>query len=179
MRIMPVCFRASQLQIVHTGTEQAVSRLRLHLTLQRPPLVRVGLTVGCLHLQVLSLKARTYQLQDTGLEIFFAGRASLYLTLRTQEERDTFARALQAQPALRLRLERTPEQWRRDWCKGKVWPSECESEGCMSCNELCRTGGAAELDDPGNNGTKPGPSGTGGLSLHTERRAAGVDAWDC
>ena len=73
--------------------------------------------------QVLSLAARTYQLQDTGLEIFFAGRVSLYLTLLTPGERNALMRAMQMQPALTLQRARTPKQWRRDWCRGKVRPS--------------------------------------------------------
>lgn len=39
-------------------------------------------------LQIVSVMKRTFQLRPTGLEIFFSGRNSLYLTFRTFEERE-------------------------------------------------------------------------------------------
>ena len=82
----------------------------------------LGLHSACQVLQVVSLAARTYQLQDNGLEIFFSGRASLYLTLPTSRDRNTLQQALLDQPALRLQQARPPEKWRKDWCRGKVGP---------------------------------------------------------
>ena len=38
--------------------------------------------------QVLSLMRRTYLLEDVGLELFFAGRHSLYLTFRSSADRN-------------------------------------------------------------------------------------------
>ena len=52
---------------------------------------------------------RTYQLQPNGLEIFFSGRNSLYLTFRTQDERKRCDAALRSQSALKLQhLRRCP-----------------------------------------------------------------------
>lgn len=41
--------------------------------------------------QAQTLIKRTYLLQNIGLEIFFSGRNSLYLTFRSTQERDTLA----------------------------------------------------------------------------------------
>lgn len=42
-------------------------------------------------LQAQSLIKRTYLLQNIGLEIFFSGRNSLYLTFKSTEARDRLA----------------------------------------------------------------------------------------
>ena len=63
---------------------------------------------------------RTYQLEDLGLEVFFSGRSSLYLTFRQHADRDAFAAALARQPALELERMRTRERWTRDWVTGRV-----------------------------------------------------------
>ena len=78
--------------------------------------------------QVLSMARRTYQLQNTGLEVFFPGRSSLYLTLKTHAAREDLRSCLQAQPGLRMRQQRSLHMWRRDWILGKV----CHS--CCSCS---------------------------------------------
>eukprot|EP00887_Chlorella_sp_A99_P007641 scaffold20.g7641.t1 len=63
---------------------------------------------------------RVYQLEDVGLELFFSGRASLYLTFRARPDREAFASALLRQPALRLERLRSRERWTRDWVAGRV-----------------------------------------------------------
>lgn len=50
----------------------------------------------------MSVQRRVYQLEDLGVEVFFPGRASLYLTLKTSVERDAFIKALMQQPSLQL-----------------------------------------------------------------------------
>jgi len=40
--------------------------------------------------QIKSVVKRTYQLSPTGLEVFFSGRSSLYLTFRTMQEREQY-----------------------------------------------------------------------------------------
>ena len=70
--------------------------------------------------QVLSMARRTCQLENTGLELFFPGRSSLYLTLKTPHAREDLRSCLQAQPGLRMRHQRSQAMWRRDWCLGKV-----------------------------------------------------------
>ena len=42
------------------------------------------------------------QLEDLGLELFFSGRSSLYLTFRCPADRNAFAASLRAQPALKV-----------------------------------------------------------------------------
>ena len=79
--------------------------------------------------QVLSMARRTYQLQNTGLEVFFPGRSSLYLTLKTHAAREDLRSCLQAQPGLRMRQQRSLHMWRRDWSLGKV---------CLFCLDACR-----------------------------------------
>jgi hypothetical protein len=47
----------------------------------------------CTSLQAQSLMKRTYLLQNIGLEIFFSGRNSLYLTFKSTRDRDRLAGA--------------------------------------------------------------------------------------
>ena len=49
-----------------------------------------------LFLQAQALIKRTYLLKDIGLEIFFSGRNSLYLTFKTSEDRDRIAGKLES-----------------------------------------------------------------------------------
>ena len=42
-------------------------------------------------IQVQSLIKRTYLLENIGLEVFFSGRNSLFLTFKTTQERDVIA----------------------------------------------------------------------------------------
>ena len=89
---------------------------------------------------------RTYQLQNTGLEVFFPGRSSLYLTLKSAHAREDLRSCLQAQPGLRMRQQRSPAMWRRDWCLGKACcPAVLRSagwspNGCMLPDACCQGG---------------------------------------
>ena len=48
--------------------------------------VRISSQACCV--QIKTVMKRTYQLIPTGLEVFFKGRNSLYLTFQSTEERD-------------------------------------------------------------------------------------------
>ncbi|BDA48009.1 probable protein FAN at N-terminal half [Coccomyxa sp. Obi] len=67
-----------------------------------------------------SLIKRTYLLQNIGLEIFFSGRNSLYLTFKSTQERNTLAGLLEQQSDLKLRKRKDRKTWRRDWQRGRV-----------------------------------------------------------
>ena len=116
----------------HDGLNQAV----LALGLARSPMD--GMLVKALHAcwpllepkkadpgtsdlpQVLNISKRTYQLNDVGLEIFFPGRNSLFLTFKSEARRDQFLRVLRQQPELKLEHVRSPAKWMRYWRQGKV-----------------------------------------------------------
>ncbi|KAK9807012.1 hypothetical protein WJX72_010768 [[Myrmecia] bisecta] len=70
--------------------------------------------------KVVSMLPRTHQLANTGLEIFLSGRNSLFLTFRSQAERDRYQHALQAQPDCKLEHMKSRSRWTRDWVHGKV-----------------------------------------------------------
>lgn len=67
-----------------------------------------------------AIMRRVWQLEDRGLELFFEGRTSLYLTLKTKAVRNRVEAVLLQQPALHLEKRRTRRAWTRDWLSGKV-----------------------------------------------------------
>lgn len=73
----------------HSSTPSAA-----HLHLAPPPLPTRP--------QVLFVMRRVYQLEDLGVEVFFPGRASLYLTFKTTAHRERFIKLLMQQPNLQL-----------------------------------------------------------------------------
>ncbi|GAB4819113.1 hypothetical protein N2152v2_006159 [Parachlorella kessleri] len=70
--------------------------------------------------KVMSVQRRVYQLEDLGVEVFFPGRASLYLAFKATPGREAFIRALMQQPALQLEHMRSRDKWTRDWVSGRV-----------------------------------------------------------
>ena len=94
-------------------------------------------------LQIVSVMKRTYQLEPMGLEIFFSGRNSLYLTFKSYDQRERYPwlkrsgakyrdleahnahqqgftacvcrvdRLLRDQPVVRLQSQRSPQRWER------------------------------------------------------------------
>eukprot|EP00884_Botryococcus_braunii_P012576 jgi/Botrbrau1/21319/Bobra.0184s0029.2 len=70
--------------------------------------------------KVQAIAQRVWQLEDTGLELFFGGRSSLYLTLKTKAVRDRVEAVLRRQPAVRLEKRKTRRSWTNDWVAGKV-----------------------------------------------------------
>ena len=66
---------------------------------------------------------RSYQLEPTGLEVFFSGRSSLFLTFATTAERDLYEETLRRQPDLRLLQMRSPR--RRDLLFKRIMHEKC------------------------------------------------------
>ncbi len=60
-------------------------------------------------LQAQALIERTYLLKDIGVEIFFSGRNSLYLTFKTSADRDRMAGMLCGMPL--HSAHRSPAHW--------------------------------------------------------------------
>lgn len=69
---------------------------------------------------MLNISRRTYLLEDTGVEIFFPGRNSLFLTFKSSKDRDLFLRVLRQQSELKLTHARPLAKWVRYWRQGKV-----------------------------------------------------------
>lgn len=68
---------------------------------------------------------RVYQLEDLGVEVFFPGRASLYLTFKTTADRESFIKLLMQQPNLQL------EHMRR-WLVGRGKAQGSRSGSCAA-----------------------------------------------
>lgn len=70
--------------------------------------------------KVLNVSKRTHLLEDAGLEVFFPGRNSLFLTFKSPGDRDLFVRVLRQQPELKVRHARSLSKWLKQWRQGKV-----------------------------------------------------------
>ena len=73
--------------------------------------------------QIVAIMPRRYQLQELGLEIFFTGHGSLFLTFRSKRACNDCLRTLQGLPAVQLQKFRSSKKWTKDWVNGKVGAS--------------------------------------------------------
>lgn len=81
--------------------------------------------------QIVAIMPRRYQLQELGLEIFFTGHGTLFLTFRNKQACRDCLRTLQGLPAVQLQKFRSSKKWTRDWVNGKVGP---DSKPCAHLN---------------------------------------------
>ncbi|KAK9868121.1 hypothetical protein WJX84_006728 [Apatococcus fuscideae] len=107
--ITPLCSQAGRVVITH-----------VHLYFQ-PFNVFSNAPVQAWDLSmIVAIMPRRYQLEELGLEIFFTGHGSLFLTFRTKAARITCQKTLQALPAVQLQKFRSSAKWTSDWVNGKV-----------------------------------------------------------
>ncbi|KAK9819324.1 hypothetical protein WJX74_006280 [Apatococcus lobatus] len=107
--ITPLCSQAGRIAITH-----------VHLYFQ-PFNVFSNAPVQAWDLSmIVAIMPRRYQLQELGLEIFFTGHGSLFLTFRSKSACSDCMRTLQGLPAVQLQKFRSSKKWTRDWVNGKV-----------------------------------------------------------
>ena len=82
---------------------------------------------------------RRYQLQELGLEIFFTGHGTLFLTFRSKQACRDCLRTLQGLPAVQLQKFRSSKKWTQDWVNGKVGLGSMHAPECLNnlLSECC------------------------------------------